>query len=65
MTNKFLYKGLRCPEDLLALLTSNFTETKESWSYMLAHQIKDLEGIEKYIEKYKYIVNKLFLTNYG
>ncbi len=52
---KFKFKDLNFPESLLGLSDDKFEETKESWAYMLSHQLHDLEGINHYVDKYQEI----------
>jgi predicted nucleotidyltransferase component of viral defense system len=50
---KFRHKGLSFPKDFLQIPQSQFQDTRESWSHMLAHQISLLGQIDPYIQKYK------------
>lgn len=56
---KFKFRGLEFPESLLRFSDEKFEETKQSWAYMLSHQLHALDGIDHYLDTYQGIVEWL------
>ena len=50
---KFKFRDLAFPDSLLHFSQEKFDETKQSWAYMLSHQLHSLEDVAQYIEKYE------------